>query len=200
MSAAKVYVIGTCDTKGAELRFACDCVARAGAGPVLVDVSTATPDQDADVTAETVAGHHPKGKGAVLGHSDRGQAVTAMAEALTRYLLSRTDIGAVLGLVVVNALRSSPWGTTTIALTIPIAMLMGGYLRWVRPGRVLEASVMGIVLLLLALYAGRWVAEHPTLGPLNVSDDHRHLGIPPTRHGSVTLAAAPGQFNFAPGY
>src|SRR5688500_9707153 len=73
---------------------------------------------------------------------------------------------AVLGLVVVNALRSSPWGTTTIALTIPIAMLMGGYMRWVRPGRVLEASVMGIVLLLLSLYAGRWVAEHPTLAPL----------------------------------
>ena len=55
---------------------------------------------------------------------------------------------------------------TTIALTIPIAMLMGGYMRWVRPGRVLEASVMGIVLLLLSLYAGRWVAEHPTLAPL----------------------------------
>ena len=55
---------------------------------------------------------------------------------------------AVLALVVVNALKSSPWGTVTIGLTIPIAMLMGVYLRWIRPGRVLEASAMGIVLLM----------------------------------------------------
>jgi carbon starvation protein len=70
---------------------------------------------------------------------------------------------AVLALVVVNALRSSPWGTVTIALTIPIAMLMGVYMRWVRPGRVLEATAIGIVLLVLSLYAGRWVAEQPAL-------------------------------------
>ena len=70
---------------------------------------------------------------------------------------------AVLALVVVNALRSSPWGTVTIALTIPIAMLMGLYMRWVRPGRVLEASAIGLVLLVLSLYAGRWVAEQPAL-------------------------------------
>ena len=70
---------------------------------------------------------------------------------------------AVLGLVVVNALKSSPWGTVTIGLTIPIAMLMGIYMRWVRPGRVLEASAIGLVLLVLSLYAGRWVAEQPGL-------------------------------------
>jgi len=70
---------------------------------------------------------------------------------------------AVLALVVVNALKQSPWGTVTIGLTIPIAMLMGVYLRYVRPGRVLEASAMGIVALILALYAGRWVAEQPSL-------------------------------------
>ena len=73
---------------------------------------------------------------------------------------------AVLALVVVNALRHSPWGTVTIALTIPIAMLMGVYLRWVRPGRVLEASAFGLVMLILALYAGRWVAQSPTVAPL----------------------------------
>src|SRR6185503_10670907 len=64
----------------------------------------------------------------------------------------------VLALVVVNALKSSPWGVVTIALTIPIALLMGTYMRWIRPHRVLEASAIGIVLLILALYAGRWVA------------------------------------------
>src|SRR3954451_3913208 len=70
---------------------------------------------------------------------------------------------AVLGLVVVNALKSSPWGTVTIGLTIPIAMLMGIYMRWIRPGRVLEATAIGLVLLVVALYAGRWVAEQPAL-------------------------------------
>ncbi len=72
----------------------------------------------------------------------------------------------VLALVIVNALRSSPWGTVTIGLTIPIALLMGVYLRWLRPGRVLEASAMGLVLLAVALYAGRWVAQAPDLAPL----------------------------------
>ena len=71
----------------------------------------------------------------------------------------------VLALVIVNALRSSPWGTVTIGLTIPIALLMGVYLRWLRPGRVLEASALGIVLLGVALHAGRAVAESPTLAP-----------------------------------
>jgi carbon starvation protein len=70
---------------------------------------------------------------------------------------------AVLALVVVNALRSSPWGTVTIGLTIPIAMLMGVYLRWIRPGRVLEATAMGIVLIIGALYFGRWVSDQPSL-------------------------------------
>ncbi len=71
----------------------------------------------------------------------------------------------VLALVIVNALKSSPWGIVTIGLTIPIAMLMGSYMRWFRPQRVLEASAIGIVLLIVALYAGRWVAENPALAP-----------------------------------
>ncbi len=73
---------------------------------------------------------------------------------------------AVLALVVVNALKSSPWGTVTIGLTIPIAMLMGSYLRWLRPGRVLEATAIGLVLLVAALFAGRAVAEDPALAPM----------------------------------
>jgi carbon starvation protein len=73
---------------------------------------------------------------------------------------------AVLGLVVVNALKTSPWGTVTIGLTIPIALLLGVYLRYLRPNRVLEASAIGIVLLALALLAGRWVAEQPALAPM----------------------------------
>src|SRR6267154_825431 len=65
---------------------------------------------------------------------------------------------AVLALVVVNALRDSPWGVFTIACTIPIALLMGWWMKVWRPGRVGEASAAGAVLLLGALVAGGWVA------------------------------------------
>src|SRR5688572_16112069 len=66
---------------------------------------------------------------------------------------------AVLALVVVNALAQSPWGTFSIAMTIPIALLMGFYLRVLRPGRVIEPTAIGIALLLLAIVAGGWVQE-----------------------------------------
>ena len=70
---------------------------------------------------------------------------------------------AVLALVIVNVLRASPWGTVTLALTIPIALFLGVYLRWVRPHRVLEATTIGVALLIGALLAGRAVAENPVL-------------------------------------
>jgi carbon starvation protein len=69
---------------------------------------------------------------------------------------------AVLALVVVNALRRSPWGLFIIACTIPIALLMGWWMRSIRPGRVLEASAIGVALLLVALVAGRGVSLDPT--------------------------------------
>ncbi len=72
---------------------------------------------------------------------------------------------AVLALVVVNALKSSPWGVVTIGLTIPTALVMGIYMRWIRPHHVLEASAIGLVLLMVALLAGRWVASNPALAP-----------------------------------
>jgi len=71
---------------------------------------------------------------------------------------------AVLALVVVKALTASPWGTFTIAATIPIALLMGIYMRLVRPGKVLEASAIGVVLLLLSIVYGRNVAEDAEWG------------------------------------
>ena len=73
---------------------------------------------------------------------------------------------AVLALVVVKALTDSPWGLFTIAATIPIALLMGLYMRHIRPGRVGEASAFGVVLLLGSIFLGRVVAESPTWGPL----------------------------------
>ena len=73
---------------------------------------------------------------------------------------------AVLGLVVVNAMRHSPWGTSTVFATIPIALLIGVYMRDIRPGRVLEASLIGVVLLLLAVAGGGWVDSHPEIRKL----------------------------------
>ncbi len=65
----------------------------------------------------------------------------------------------VVALVVVNALKTSPWATFTLAMTIPIALLMGVYLRFLRPGRVLEASVIGLALAMFVVVAGQWVAD-----------------------------------------
>jgi carbon starvation protein len=69
----------------------------------------------------------------------------------------------VAALIVVNALKDSPWGTFTIAMTIPIALLMGLYLRRIRPGKVLEVSVLGFLLVLLAIWGGRWAALNPAM-------------------------------------
>ncbi len=65
---------------------------------------------------------------------------------------------AVVGLVVVNALVGSPWGTFTIAATMPIALFMGLYLRFIRPGKVLECSAMGFVLVVASIFGGQWIS------------------------------------------
>jgi carbon starvation protein len=72
---------------------------------------------------------------------------------------------AVLALVVVNALKDSPWGVFTILCTIPIAVLMGFWMKVWRPGRTLEASAFGVALLMMALIGGRYVAESPAVAP-----------------------------------
>ena len=89
--------------------------------------------------------------------SERGGFIAQLA-----VLAIMTILLAVIGLVVVNSLKSSPWATFTLAMTIPIALLLGLYLRFVRPGRVLEASVMGVALVLFVVVAGQWVADSPS--------------------------------------
>ena len=91
---------------------------------------------------------------------------------------------AVVALVVVNALKSSPWATFTLAMTIPIAVLLGLYLRYFRPGRVLEASFIGVALVLFVVVAGQWVADSPYLANLFTL-------------GGVTLAFAIIVYGFA---
>ena len=80
---------------------------------------------------------------------------------------------AVLGLVVVNAMKHSPWATSTVIATIPIALFIGIYMRYLRPGRVLEGSLVGVVLLLLSVGGGGWVDQQPLL-----REWFNHSGLP----------------------
>lgn len=86
--------------------------------------------------------------------------------ALTAILLIMMILIAVLAVVIVNALKASPWGSFTLLMTVPIAMIVGIYMRMIRPHRVLEGSIIGVVLTILAVVAGRWVADDPTLGKI----------------------------------
>lgn len=80
---------------------------------------------------------------------------------------------AVLGLVVVNAMKHSPWATSTVAATIPIAVFIGLYMRYLRPGRVLEGSLLGVILLLLSVGAGGWVDQQA-----GIREWFNHPGLP----------------------
>jgi carbon starvation protein len=99
-------------------------------------------------------------RGRSLGQMARDElGVVGGAAAIVGVLVIMVILLAVLALVVVNALAESPWGVFSIAMTIPIAIFMGLYLRFLRPGRVSEVSLIGVVLLLLAVVSGGWVAE-----------------------------------------
>jgi carbon starvation protein len=99
-------------------------------------------------------------RGRSLGQMVRDElGKTAGAAALIGIPTIVTILIAVLALVVVRALAKSPWGVFSIAMTIPIALFMGCYLRFLRPGRVAEVSVIGAALLLLAVLSGDWVSH-----------------------------------------
>src|SRR3982751_5838833 len=86
--------------------------------------------------------------------------------ALVTVLLIMVILLAVVGLVVVNALKGSPWGTFTIAATMPIAVFMGLYLRFWRPGKVLECSALGFVLVMASIFGGQWMAQSADWAPM----------------------------------
>ena len=120
----KVYIVGTCDTKFAELDYARSATRQAGAEAVLVDVGTQSSHPGADIAAREVAANHPSGAAAVLSQTDRGKAISAMAEALTVFLQERNDIGAVLGLggtgntaLVTRAMRDLPVGVPKLMVS-----------------------------------------------------------------------------------
>ena len=86
--------------------------------------------------------------------------------ALLTVMLIMIILLAVVALVVVNALKDSPWGAFTIAATMPIALFMGLYLRYWRPGRVLECSAIGFVLVVAGIFGGQWVSHSESIAPL----------------------------------
>jgi carbon starvation protein len=84
---------------------------------------------------------------------------------------------AVLALVVVQALATSPWGTFSIAMTIPIALFMGFWLRVIRPGAILEATAIGVVLLLAAVIGGKYVADSGLAGTFTLSPESLTIAL-----------------------
>jgi uncharacterized protein (UPF0261 family) len=124
MMGRHVYVVGTADTKGAELAFLADAIAATGIEVLSVDIGTRRPTVPVDIEASEVAGHHPDGAAAVLGGDDRGVAVAAMAEAFARFIESRGDIAAIIGIgggggtaIVTAGMRRLPLGLPKIMVS-----------------------------------------------------------------------------------
>ena len=118
------YVVGTCDTKGAELRYVRDLLVDAGVQTAIVDLGTSGREESADIRAAEVATFHPGGSSAVLGLDDRGRAVAGMAEAFSRFVTSRQDIGGMIGLggsggtaLIAPGMRALPVGTPKVLVS-----------------------------------------------------------------------------------
>jgi uncharacterized protein (UPF0261 family) len=120
----RIYVIGTFDTKGEELRYIGDLIRASGLATTLVDVSTKGGGRDVDVKPREVAEHHPQGASSVLGLDDRGQAVSAMSLALARFISTRNDVAGFIGAggsggtaLVAPAMRALPIGTPKVLVS-----------------------------------------------------------------------------------
>ncbi|CAM5557448.1 hypothetical protein MAUB1S_09334 [Mycolicibacterium aubagnense] len=128
-----VYVAGSCDTKGDELHYVTGIIRAQGVAAVLVDLSTDKPSANADIDARTVAAFHPGGVAAVFT-GDRGSAVSAMGLAFERFILSRDDVGGVIGLggsggtaMVTQAMRVLPVGTPRVMVSTVAAGNVSAY-------------------------------------------------------------------------
>ncbi len=122
-SVRRVYVAGTCDTKGAELAYVKTLIAAQGLDVALIDLSTKGASPSADIAAADIARHHPGGAGAVFT-GDRGSAVTAMAEAFARFMAEREDVAGIIGLggsggtaLVTPAMRALPVGVPKLMVS-----------------------------------------------------------------------------------
>ncbi|CAN7653219.1 Tm-1-like ATP-binding domain-containing protein [Neorhizobium sp. LjRoot104] len=183
----KVYIVGTCDTKFAELDYARRAARQAGAEAILVDVGTQDAHPGTDVAAGEVAARHPSGAAAVLGQTDRGTAISAMAEALTVFLQECGDVGAVLGLggtgntaLVTQAMRGLPVGLPKLMVS---TVASGNVAPYVGPNDIaMMYSVVDIAGLNAisrkvignAAHAIAGMAVHP---PVLSDDDRPGVGI-----------------------
>lgn len=130
-----IYLVGTADTKSEELLFLAAALADAALPVVLVDVSTRASEIPADIPAQTVAGHHPDGAGAVLGLSDRGTAVAGMGAAFAAFCAAHRDrIAAIVGLgggggtsVVTAGMRALPYGVPKVMVSTLASGDVGPY-------------------------------------------------------------------------
>jgi uncharacterized protein (UPF0261 family) len=123
MAEGRVYVAGTCDTKGAELAYLKQLIAAQGLEAMVIDVSTRATSQQADVQAAEVASFHPDGPQAVFT-GDRGRSVAAMAVALECFVRARDDVAGLLGLggsggtaLIAPAMRSLPIGVPKLMVS-----------------------------------------------------------------------------------
>ncbi|WP_157019910.1 Tm-1-like ATP-binding domain-containing protein [Mesorhizobium xinjiangense] len=121
---ARIYVVGTADTKGEELAYLAGVVRDAGGNPLIVDIGTREPSITADIVAAEVASHHRLGANAVLATDDRGTAVAAMSDAFSAFVASRTDISAMIGLgggggtaIATAGMRRLPYGVPKIMVS-----------------------------------------------------------------------------------
>ena len=120
----RIYIVGTTDTKAAELGYLAGMIRLQGAEIVQVDLSTRGPATVCDVTAREVASHHPQGAAAVLALTDRGVAVAAMGIAFARFLQTRHDIAGIIGIggsggtsIIATGLRDLPYGVPKLLVT-----------------------------------------------------------------------------------
>ncbi|WP_375459427.1 Tm-1-like ATP-binding domain-containing protein [uncultured Enterovirga sp.] len=131
----RAYVVGTFDTKGDEHHYVAGLIRAAGVPTTTVDVGTKSDAREVDVTAAEVAASHPDGAAAVLGAADRGVAVTAMTEALRRWIGGREDVGGMIGLagsggtaIIAPTMRALPIGTPRMLVSTLAAGDMSAYL------------------------------------------------------------------------
>jgi uncharacterized protein (UPF0261 family) len=129
-----IFIVGTCDTKGAELEYLRHLISAAGGDVMLIDVGTGTPGVRADVPTAQVAGCHPQGANAVLGGDDRGSAVAAMGEAFARFIESRDDIAGIIGVgggggtsIVTAGMRRLPIGLPKLMVSTLASGDVGPY-------------------------------------------------------------------------
>jgi uncharacterized protein (UPF0261 family) len=130
---AKAYVVGTCDTKGEELAYVRDLIAAAGVPTVLVDLGIRSAGRRADVSPREVATHHPDGASAVFG-DNRGRAIAGMAEAFARFVMTRDDVGGMIGLggsggtaLITPAMRALPVGLPKVMVSTVASGNVGPY-------------------------------------------------------------------------